>query len=87
MYASTDSPLPFFLVQLNPNEQSFDPIETVVLFGEPVRWEVSLQLIVDALTTNGKPCPPLPKKFPYPHIPVLACNTDLHWMAEACLPR
>ncbi|CAG0919402.1 unnamed protein product [Notodromas monacha] len=71
----------------NPHEERFPAIESVVLFGEPIRWEVSLQLIVDALTTNGKPCPPLPKKLPYPHIPILACNTDLHWMAEACLPR
>lgn len=70
----------------NPEENSFVPIEAVVLFGEPVRWETSLQLIMDVLMSNG-----LPSKAPpgilYPHIPVLACNMDLQWMAEACMPR
>uniref|UniRef100_A0A8D0HR84 Cat eye syndrome critical region protein 5 n=1 Tax=Sphenodon punctatus TaxID=8508 RepID=A0A8D0HR84_SPHPU len=28
---------------------------TVVLFGEPVRWETNLQLIIDVLLTNGYP--------------------------------
>uniref|UniRef100_A0A3Q4I5A4 Haloacid dehalogenase-like hydrolase domain-containing 5 n=1 Tax=Neolamprologus brichardi TaxID=32507 RepID=A0A3Q4I5A4_NEOBR len=28
-------------------------IEAVVLFGEPIRWETNLQLIVDVLLTNG----------------------------------
>eukprot|EP00062_Callorhinchus_milii_P017623 gi/632970318/ref/XP_007901582.1/ PREDICTED: cat eye syndrome critical region protein 5-like [Callorhinchus milii] len=52
----------------------------------PVRWETNLQLIVDVLLTAGNPgnAPPRP---PYPHIPLLACNMDLMWMAEAKTPR
>lgn len=64
----------------------FPKIEAVVLFGEPVRWETNLQLIIDILLTSGKPNHS-PKEFPYPHLPVLACNMDLLWMAEACMPR
>ncbi|KFU87800.1 Cat eye syndrome critical region protein 5, partial [Chaetura pelagica] len=58
----------------------------VILFGEPVRWETSLQLIVDVLLSNGNPGAEL-KDIPYPHLPVLACNMDLLWMAEAKMPR
>lgn len=58
----------------------------VVLFGEPVRWETSLQLIVDVLLSNGNPGAD-PEGIPYPHLPVLACNMDLLWMAEAKMPR
>lgn len=25
--------------------------------------------------------------MPYPHLPILACNTDLVWMSEAKMPR
>ena len=58
----------------------------VILFGEPVRWETNLQLILDVLVTNGKPSES-PKDIIYPHIPVLACNMDLMWMSEAPMPR
>ncbi|KFV71103.1 Cat eye syndrome critical region protein 5, partial [Dryobates pubescens] len=58
----------------------------VVLFGEPVRWETSLQLIIDVLLSNGNPGAEL-QDIPYPHLPVLACNMDLLWMAEAKMPR
>ncbi|UYV61865.1 CECR5 [Cordylochernes scorpioides] len=36
--------------------------------------------------TDGLPCE-TPPSLIYPHLPVLACNMDLQWMAEACLPR
>uniref|UniRef100_A0A663MW65 Haloacid dehalogenase like hydrolase domain containing 5 n=1 Tax=Athene cunicularia TaxID=194338 RepID=A0A663MW65_ATHCN len=58
----------------------------VILFGEPVRWETSLQLITDVLLSNGNPGAEL-QDIPYPHLPVLACNMDLLWMAEARMPR
>uniref|UniRef100_A0A663ETV2 Haloacid dehalogenase like hydrolase domain containing 5 n=1 Tax=Aquila chrysaetos chrysaetos TaxID=223781 RepID=A0A663ETV2_AQUCH len=58
----------------------------VILFGEPVRWETSLQLIIDVLLSNGNPGAEL-QDIPYPHLPVLACNMDLLWMAEAQMPR
>ena len=58
----------------------------VLLFGEPVRWESTLQLIVDVLISNGRPSEAV-TNIPYPHIPVFACNTDLMWMSEAPMPR
>ncbi|XP_059489506.1 haloacid dehalogenase-like hydrolase domain-containing 5 [Neocloeon triangulifer] len=67
-------------------EEYFPRIEGLVLFGEPVRWETALQLLVDVLMTDGLPRK-APSKHFYPHIPVLACNMDLQWMAEACMPR
>ncbi|NXJ03147.1 HDHD5 hydrolase, partial [Psophia crepitans] len=64
----------------------FFPITAVVLFGEPVRWETNLQLIIDVLLTSGYPGNPYHHEN-YPHIPVLACNMDLMWVAEAQSPR
>ena len=61
-------------------------ISAVILFGEPVRWETCLQLVLDVLLTDGKPST-APKEIPYPHLPLLGCNMDLLWMAEACMPR
>uniref|UniRef100_A0A2K5PIM1 Haloacid dehalogenase like hydrolase domain containing 5 n=1 Tax=Cebus imitator TaxID=2715852 RepID=A0A2K5PIM1_CEBIM len=61
-------------------------IEGVLLLGEPVRWETSLQLIMDVLLSNGSPGTSL-ATVPYPHLPVLASNMDLLWMAEAKMPR
>lgn len=61
------------------------PIEGLMLFGEPVRWETSLQLLLDVLMTGGNV--EGPSTHAYPHLPVLACNMDLQWMAEAHMPR
>ncbi|NWI96772.1 HDHD5 hydrolase, partial [Pitta sordida] len=72
--------------QLPPPTTGFPTIEGVILFGEPVRWETSLQLITDVLLSNGNPGEEL-QEVPYPHLPVLACNMDLLWMAEAKMPR
>ncbi|XP_076863229.1 haloacid dehalogenase-like hydrolase domain-containing 5 [Brachyhypopomus gauderio] len=69
-----------------PPSKELPPIEAVVLFGEPIRWETNLQLIVDVLLTNGRPGNAVTSPH-YPHIPVLACNMDLLWMAEAKNPR
>ncbi|XP_077386233.1 haloacid dehalogenase-like hydrolase domain-containing 5 isoform X2 [Festucalex cinctus] len=60
-------------------------IEAVLLFGEPVRWETNLQLLVDVLLTNGRPADAY--DWSPEQLPVLACNTDLLWMAEAPSPR
>ncbi len=62
-------------------------ILAVILFGEPIRWETNLQMVIDVLLTNGQPNSEAPEFIPYPHIPVLACNVDLMWMAEAPMPR
>ncbi|XP_050565892.1 haloacid dehalogenase-like hydrolase domain-containing 5 [Cygnus atratus] len=72
--------------ELPPPTTGFPTIEGVILFGEPVRWETSLQLIIDVLLSNGSPGAEL-EEIPYPHLPVLACNMDLLWMAEAKMPR
>ncbi|NXN96610.1 HDHD5 hydrolase, partial [Rhinopomastus cyanomelas] len=72
--------------ELPPPTTGFPTIEGVVLFGEPVRWETSLQLIIDVLLSNGNPGAEL-QEIPYPHLPILACNMDLLWMAEAKMPR
>nr|XP_045380078.1 haloacid dehalogenase-like hydrolase domain-containing 5 isoform X1 [Camelus bactrianus] len=64
----------------------FPAIEGVLLLGEPVRWETSLQLIMDVLLSDGNPGTSL-ASAPYPHLPVLASNVDLLWMAEAKMPR
>ncbi|RLW01736.1 hypothetical protein DV515_00007703 [Chloebia gouldiae] len=72
--------------ELPPPTTGFPTIEGVILFGEPVRWETSLQLIADVLLSNGNPGAEL-QDAPYPHLPILACNMDLLWMAEAKMPR
>ncbi|KAK2499229.1 hypothetical protein MC885_021101 [Smutsia gigantea] len=64
----------------------FPAIEGVLLLGEPVRWETSLQLIMDVLLSHGNPGTGL-ATAPYPHLPILASNMDLLWMAEAKMPR
>uniref|UniRef100_A0A1A8MF48 Haloacid dehalogenase-like hydrolase domain-containing 5 n=1 Tax=Nothobranchius pienaari TaxID=704102 RepID=A0A1A8MF48_9TELE len=69
-----------------PPTKGLRPIDAVVLFGEPIRWETNLQLITDILLTNGNPGKTW-NTTQYPHIPVLACNMDLLWMAEAKNPR
>uniref|UniRef100_A0A1A8IJ08 Haloacid dehalogenase-like hydrolase domain-containing 5 n=1 Tax=Nothobranchius kuhntae TaxID=321403 RepID=A0A1A8IJ08_NOTKU len=69
-----------------PPTKGLRPIDAVVLFGEPIRWETNLQLITDVLLTNGNPGKTW-NTTQYPHIPVLACNMDLLWMAEAKNPR
>ncbi|KAM9859231.1 haloacid dehalogenase-like hydrolase domain-containing 5 [Aulostomus maculatus] len=66
--------------------QKFPQIEAIVLFGEPVRWETNLQLLIDVLLTNGRPSSPYDLQLST-QLPVLACNMDLMWMAEAPSPR
>ena len=68
-------------------EPFFPRVEVVVLFGEPTRWETSLQLLLDVLVTDGLPSAAPDGAPSYPHLPVLACNMDLQWMAEAVMPR
>lgn len=67
-------------------EKYYPRIEAVVLFGEPVRWETSLQLLLDVILSDGQPSS-APEHIKHPHLPLLACNMDLQWMAEAVMPR
>ncbi|XP_060931143.1 haloacid dehalogenase-like hydrolase domain-containing 5 isoform X2 [Limanda limanda] len=61
-------------------------VEAVILFGEPVRWETNLQLVIDILLTNGN-LSGVHQTQNGPHLPLLTCNMDLMWMAEANSPR
>ncbi|XP_019120773.1 haloacid dehalogenase-like hydrolase domain-containing 5 [Larimichthys crocea] len=61
-------------------------IQAIILFGEPVRWETNLQLLIDVLLTNGSPGSVYDPQLTA-QLPVLACNMDLMWMAEAPSPR
>ncbi|KAG7270865.1 hypothetical protein CRUP_032254, partial [Coryphaenoides rupestris] len=56
------------------------------LLDMPIRWETNLQLLVDVLLTNGRPASPHCLHIS-PQLPVLACNTDLLWLADAPSPR
>lgn len=69
-----------------PEDVEFTPVEAVVLFGEPVRWETFMQLLMDILLTNGDPRK-VRLDYPYPHLPLLACNMDLQWRFTAQIPR
>ena len=74
-----------FLPQRTTPAPKIPKIDALMLFGEPVRWETSLQLLVDVLMTDGDLLGT--PTAPYPHLPILACNMDLQWMAEAHMPR
>lgn len=66
----------------------FDSILAIVLLGEPVQWERSLQVITDLLLTDGNPnVIPSEVKNGREHIPLIACNRDLVFKAAADLPR
>ncbi|XP_059925493.1 haloacid dehalogenase-like hydrolase domain-containing 5 [Gadus macrocephalus] len=71
-------------VTVSPQEKR--RIEAVILFGEPIRWETNLQLLMDVLLTNGNPASPHCLNMST-QLPVLACNTDLLWLADAPSPR
>ena len=45
------------------------------------------EIVFRLLVTNGLPCGPLESGIPSPHLPILACNMDLQWMAESTIPR
>ncbi len=60
----------------------------IVLLGEPVQWERSLQVITDLLLTDGNPGEiPTDSNTDRDHIPIIACNRDLVFKAAADLPR
>lgn len=67
-------------------QAEFKPIEAIVLLGEPVNWECSLQLLLDVLMTNGDPRSKF-KFVPSPHLPIIACNKDITFKGLANLPR
>jgi len=71
------------------DDPNFPQIEAVLLIGEPTKWESHLQLLIDLLLTNG--CPRssrVPKSVVnVKQLPVIACNMDLVFMHQACMPR
>ncbi|CAI4229552.1 unnamed protein product [Auanema sp. JU1783] len=67
--------------------KNFQPIEAIILLGEPVCWESGLQLLVDCLLTRGVMADFRRGSLP-DQLPVIACNVDWVWMAEGvALPR
>ncbi|EFP11656.1 hypothetical protein CRE_30281 [Caenorhabditis remanei] len=71
----------------------FRPIEAIVMLGEPLKWETSLQLMLDCVLTYGRMdtmvFPLIAGGLRPDHIPIVACNVDLVWMADVAsqLPR
>ena len=61
----------------------------VLLIGEPTLWESHLQLLIDLLLTEGVPNRNhTPKTVStVKQLPVIACNMDLVFMHQACMPR
>ncbi len=59
----------------------------IVLFGEPINWETSLQIVTDILLTNGNPNMTSNNSNIDNHIPIIACNKDVVFKAVADLPR
>lgn len=76
----------FFLCFLTDNTYN-EMILAVVLLGEPIHWETSLQIITDILLTHGNPNIAPHSSTIGAHIPIIACNKDLVFKAVADLPR
>ena len=66
---------------------NFKPVEAILMLGEPKRWESNLQLLIDLLMTEGKPTKAPSARSKTKQLPIIACNMDLVFMAEACMPR
>ncbi|XP_052250337.1 haloacid dehalogenase-like hydrolase domain-containing 5 isoform X2 [Dreissena polymorpha] len=73
----------------HPDDTNFPAVEAVLLLGEPTHWESHLQLLIDLILTDGKPVsghtPADVHKVR--QLPVIACNMDLVFMHQACMPR
>ncbi|GFR66328.1 cat eye syndrome critical region protein 5, partial [Elysia marginata] len=65
----------------------FPKVDVILLIGEPRCWETDLQLLIDLLLTQGKPDHAPRDPHTVPQLPIIACNMDLVFMAEACMPR
>ncbi|KAL3851958.1 hypothetical protein ACJMK2_015648 [Sinanodonta woodiana] len=69
------------------DDPNFPRIEAILLIGEPVLWETQLQLLIDLLLTDGNPRNPPVSLSSVKQLPVIACNMDLVFMHQACMPR
>lgn len=69
-------------------DEDFKPIECIVLLGEPVNWERSIQILLDVILGKGHPNQ---RVASYPDvkndIPIIAANLDLCWKGAANMPR
>lgn len=71
-----------------PNDICFSIFSPAILMiGEPTKWESCLQLLIDLLLTDGKPTSAPASITTAKQLPIIACNMDLVFMAEACMPR
>ncbi|XP_065672945.1 haloacid dehalogenase-like hydrolase domain-containing 5 isoform X4 [Hydra vulgaris] len=71
-------------IEPKPLSQLFSPPEAILLMGEPINWERSLQILLDLLLTSGQPKKLYSSKG---YLPIVAINTDFLWMSEATNPR
>lgn len=69
-----------------PYGKPFRPFEGVILMGEPLNWEKSIQIIIDIVLCNGG-APDQKHPVLNKQIPVVAVNPDLIWMSESANPR
>ncbi|KAL5014498.1 hypothetical protein ScPMuIL_008768 [Solemya velum] len=69
------------------DDHGFPTVEAILMIGEPAQWESCLQLLVDLLLTEGKPTKSPKSRSAIKQLPIIACNMDLVYMAEACMPR
>ncbi|CAF4671452.1 unnamed protein product, partial [Rotaria sp. Silwood2] len=70
------------------HDENFGVSEAIVLLGEPIQWERSLQVIIDLLLTDGNPSIiPGDSNTKHDHIPIIACNRYLVFKAAADLSR
>ncbi|ESO00098.1 hypothetical protein HELRODRAFT_187260 [Helobdella robusta] len=67
--------------------KNFPRVEAIILLGESVHWESTLQLVIDLLRTNGLPTKLLSKSSKFEQPPLIACNFDLEYMGRAAIPR
>lgn len=70
------------------DDDKFQPIECILLLGEPIGWERNVQITLDVILGRGHPNKrvddyPLVKN----EIPIIAANLDLCWKAAANMPR
>ena len=64
-------------------------VSVILLIGEPIQWESHLQLLTDILVTGGTPSARAGANTASAdfQLPVIACNMDLVFMHQACMPR
>ncbi|KAL7670162.1 hypothetical protein ACOME3_005105 [Neoechinorhynchus agilis] len=71
-------------VALTGEEKSFDIIKCIFMMGATIRWERTLQVLMDVIVGEGNPYKCLIDPHP---IPIIACDCDQLWQGAAPTPR